>query len=92
MIKGRAYLVHSDMLETNRSGTKKCLVDGIGDDTSYKLVHLINVIPGQEEYLSFWQDKLKDLLFPYIKIYNVSSVNILPYATAKEEQWLPWVV
>lgn len=80
------------MLETNRSGTAQCLVDGIELDTEYKIVHLINVMPGQEEYLSFLKDRLETLLKPYIKIFRVSSINILPYSTAKEQRFLPWIV
>ena len=80
------------MLETDRSGTRQCLVGGIQADTAYKVVHLINVAQGQEEYLSFLKDKLQDLLRPYIHLFNVSSINVLPYAMAKKEKWLPWIV
>ena len=80
------------MLETNRSGTSQCLVNGLRNETSFKIVHLINVIYGQEEYLSFWKDKLEDKLKPYMKIYNVSSLSVLPYKMAKEKGWLSWIV
>lgn len=80
------------MLETKRSGTQKCLVEGIETTTTFRLVYLINVIPGQEEYLSYWKDKLESLLLPYLKIFNVDSLAVVPYRTAKEKKTLPWIV
>jgi hypothetical protein len=80
------------MLETNRSKTKTCLVAGISDLTDFKLVHLINVIPGQESFLMFMKDKLQALLKPYLAVFRVSSIAIIPYSTARNRRLLPWIV
>ncbi|GAA4144419.1 MULTISPECIES: hypothetical protein [Sphingobacterium] len=80
------------MIETNRSGTKKCLIPGIALDTEYKIVHIINVMHGQEEYLSFMKDRLQSQLEPYIKIFNVDSISIIPYNSAKNQKLLKWII
>ena len=80
------------MLETNRSNTKSCVVNGIVDQTTFKLVHLINVLAGQETMLQFVQDKLNIILKPIKAIFNVKSVTVIPYSMARNKSMLPWIV
>ncbi len=80
------------MLETNRSNTQTCIVQGITNQTAFKLVHLINVLPGQETWLQFIQDELLIMLKPLIAIYNVNSLTVIPYSLAKNKAILPWII
>ena len=80
------------MLETDRSKTNSCIVQGINDQTIFKLVHLINVVHGQETLLQFIQDELKIMLKPILAIYNVHSLTVIPYSLAKNKAILPWIV
>jgi len=80
------------MLETNRSNTKSCLVAGISDTTIFKIVHLINVIPGQESYLTFMKDELTVRLKPLLAIFRVDSLAVVPYNTAKGGALVSWIV
>ena len=79
------------MLETNRSNTKSCLIDGITNITKIKLVHVINVIPGQESFLLPMKDKLQSLLKPYLAIFKISSVSIIPYSLYRGSELFPWI-
>jgi hypothetical protein len=78
------------MLETNRSGTKDCRLEGITDTTKYKLIHLLHVKGGQEEYLQQMQDELRSKLKPFLAIFR-STVAIVPYSQTKNGEILPWV-
>src|SRR5690606_38556299 len=78
------------MLETDRSNTQNCKTIRINRDTDFKLIHIISVYPGHEEYLSPMQDKLKDLLKPYLKIFRVSTCTILPYSLYRNSSLIPW--
>lgn len=80
------------MLETNRSNTNTCIVHGITEQTVFKLVYLINVLPGQETLLDFMQVKLRNLLKPILAIYNVHSLTVIPYLLAKNRKLTPWIV
>lgn len=80
------------MLETNRSNTQTCIVPGISDQTTFRLVHLINVVPGQETSLQFIQDELRIMLKPLIAIYNVDSFTVVPYSLARNRAIVPWIV
>lgn len=80
------------MLETNRSNTQSCIVQGIEDQIVFKLVHLINVLPGQETLLQYVQDQLNAMLKPFIAIYKVESLVVIPYSFAKGRALLPWIV
>ena len=80
------------MLETDRSDTQSCIATGMSSATKFRLVHLINVIPGQETFLSFMQDELRARLKPLLAIFNVESFSIIPYNIAKGGNLLPWIV
>jgi len=80
------------MIETNRSNTQTCLNNNITSQTTIRLVHLINVLPGQETHLSFMQDELRKRLKPFISIFGVQSFSVIPYSLAKGGKLLPWIV
>jgi hypothetical protein len=80
------------MLETNRSNTHTCLPAGINVNTSFRLVHLINVISGQETLLSFMQDELRIRLKPLLAVFRVESLSVIPYSVARGGILLPWIV
>lgn len=80
------------MLETDRSGTRKCTVTGLNDQTNFKLVFLINVTAGQELLLGAMQDRLRALLKPYLALFNVSTMVIMAYGQARNNPSLTWIV
>jgi hypothetical protein len=85
--------VHTlSMLSTNRSGTLGCAMAKINDQTTFKLVHLLNFVPGQESYAPFIQDQLKALLKAYLAIFRVESVSVIPYNIYRGGGLIPWIV
>lgn len=80
------------MLETNRAHTQSCSIAGISDQTAFKLVHLLNLVPGQESYASFIQDKLREMLKPMLAIFRVDALVVIPYNTASGGRLLSWII
>lgn len=80
------------MVLTNRANTQSCVPHPITDSTKIRIVHLVKVMKGQDEYLSPMQDVLRHNLKPYSAIFKIDSIGIISYDFAVERKLLPWVV
>lgn len=80
------------MLLTNRSNTQSCVPHQVTTNTKIKIVHLVKVMKGQDEYLSPMQDVLRHNLKPYSAIFKIDNIGIISYDFAVERKLLPWIV
>lgn len=80
------------MFDSKRTAVQPCIPAGIGASTTFKLVFLINPIPGQETHLQTFQDQLRVILRPVLKIHNVSTMTVIPYNLYKNSGEVEWIV
>ena len=71
------------MLDNNRSKTKNCIVSGFNSTSKIKLVHILNIKHEQIDYLNVMKDRLEREFEAYKAIFNVKSILIIDYETAK---------
>ncbi len=72
------------MLDNKRSKTKNCIAPSFNSTSKIKLVHILNIKQEQIDYLNVMKDKLEREFEAYKAIFNVSSILIIDYETAKK--------
>jgi hypothetical protein len=80
------------MVLTNRSDTQSCVPHQVTAKTKIKIVHLVKVMKGQDEYLMPMQDVLRRNLQPYSAIFKIDSIAIISYDFAVARKLLSWIV
>lgn len=85
--------VHSlCMVYSNQAGTQACLPVIPAIPHAAKLVYLLRPLAGQEAYLTFIKDELKNRLKPFLALFNVTTVAVINYDDPSQTSLVTWIV